>query len=191
MYLIVGLGNPGSQYQGTRHNVGFDVVDRLSERWSIPVKDIKYKGLTGKGSYKGEDVILLKPSTYMNESGRSVIDAVRDLALPLSRVIIVYDDVDLDIGRIRVRRKGSAGGHNGMKSIIYHLESEEFPRVRVGIGTPADGCDMIAHVLGHFSSDERRKVDCAIDLACDAIETIIKDSVYEAMNRFNGLQICG
>ncbi|WP_026487068.1 aminoacyl-tRNA hydrolase [Caldanaerobius polysaccharolyticus] len=191
MYLIVGLGNPGSQYQGTRHNVGFDVVDRLSERWSVEIKHIRYKGIVGEGCFNGEKVILLKPSTYMNESGRSVVDAVRDMSLPLCRLIVVYDDVDLDVGRIRVRAKGSAGGHNGMKSIIYHLGSEEFPRVRVGIGMPSGDKDMVGHVLGRFSDEERKIVDCAVDRACDAIETIISDSVYQAMNKFNGLKTWG
>ncbi|MBP2072339.1 MAG: peptidyl-tRNA hydrolase, family [Thermoanaerobacterium sp.] len=188
MYIIVGLGNPGREYEGTRHNMGFDVIDNLSAKLNIDVKKLRFKSLIGEGIYKEEKVILQKPQTYMNSSGEAVYDIVNFYKLPLSNLIVVYDDKDLDVGKIRIRKKGSSGGHNGMKSIIYLLNSEDFPRVRVGIGKPKG--DMIEHVLGRFDKSDKLVVDNSIDKAADAIIDIIENGVEHAMNLFNGDSKC-
>ncbi len=186
MYIIVGLGNPTREYAGTRHNVGYEVVSILADRFDIATDFIKHKAVCGKGMIEGNKVMLAMPQTYMNLSGESVRELVDYYKIDVSsELIIVYDDVDLDPGRIRVRKSGSAGGHNGMKNIISCLGTDEFERVRVGIGEKPKGYDLADYVLGHFSKDEQDKMNMAYIEASNAIITIMNDGIDEAMNRFN------
>ena len=186
MYIIVGLGNPGYQYVGTRHNIGFMAVEELAERNRISIDMNKYKGIYGKGMIEGEKVILLEPQTYMNLSGESVRAAVDFYKIdPEKELIVIYDDISLEVGKIRIREKGSAGGHNGMKSIIAHLGTEEFNRVRIGIGDKPKGWDLADYVLGHFEEEDRDKVEEGVIHACEAVELILKDGISAAMNQYN------
>lgn len=186
MYLIAGLGNPGKEYDMTRHNIGFHTIDYIADKHSVKVNKLKYKALYGECRIGTEKVLLIKPQTYMNNSGESIIDFVKFYKVPIENVIIISDDVSLECGRIRVRGKGSAGGHNGLKSIIYHLQSDAFPRVKMGVGAPKH--DMINHVLGRFAKDEIPVMEDAIIRADGAAEEIIKNGVSSAMNRFNAAQ---
>ncbi len=186
MYLIVGLGNPGSKYAGTRHNMGFDTIDELVEKHRISSDGVKMKGMSGRGIIGGERVILLKPMTYMNLSGEAVRAWLDYYKLdPEEDLIVIYDDVDQEPGRMRIRKKGSAGGHNGMKSIIQHIGTSSFPRIRIGVGAKPAGWDLADYVLGHFSKEDRKVVDEVIRDAADAVEMIISEGVDEAMNRYN------
>lgn len=185
LFVIVGLGNPGSKYEYTRHNVGFDTLDRLSKKHNIPITKVKHKALIGDGTIEGSRVLLAKPQTYMNLSGESVREIIEWYKIPVKNIIIVYDDIDLASGKLRVRPKGSAGTHNGMRSVIYQLQSDDFPRIRIGIDKPPQGWDLADFVLSRFSSEERVNVEEAIDKAVGAVETIIKSGVDAAMNRFN------
>lgn len=186
MYLIVGLGNPGDEYAHTRHNVGFDVIDLVSTKYNISVNRVKFKGVCGTGEIADEKIMLLKPSTYMNLSGESVREAVNFYKINSENIIIIYDDISLECGRLRIRTKGSAGGHNGIKSIITNLGSDIFTRVKIGVGQPEG--NLIPHVLGHFSSEDRSKVEKTFETCSDILETIIKQGAYEAMNKFNGFK---
>lgn len=184
MYLVAGLGNPGREYEGTRHNTGFDVINYMSEKMGFNVSKIKFKGLTGETFIGGKKVIFLKPSTFMNSSGESVREAAQFYGIPVENIIIIYDDTAIQVGRIRIRPSGSDGGHNGMKSIIYQLNSDQFPRIRVGIG--ARQGDMVSYVLGRFSKEERALVDKAIERAAKAVVEIIENNIQSAMNLYNG-----
>jgi len=184
MYLIVGLGNPGAQYKGTRHNVGFDVIDLLASKYNIEVNRIKFKGIYGEGRILDEKVILLKPSTFMNLSGESVQEAANFYKIEEDNIIILHDDISLEVGRMRIRAKGSAGGHNGLKSIITNLSSDEFVRIKIGVGQPKK--ELVVHVLGKFPKEERQMVDEINNAATDAVELIIKQGIVESMNKFNG-----
>lgn len=184
MYLIAGLGNPGREYEKTRHNVGFTAIDYLAYDKNINISKIKFKGVYGDGIIAGEKCILLKPQTFMNLSGESVREAAEYFKIEPNNIIIIYDDVDIEPGKIRIRPKGSAGGHNGMKSIIYQLQSDEFPRVRFGVGKAEHG--MVNHVLGKFSEEDGVKVSDAIRQLPAIIDSIIKNGVNDAMNKFNG-----
>lgn len=183
MYLVVGLGNPGREYDGTRHNVGFEAIEYLGEKLNFDVSKIKFKGKIGEKNVSGERVVFLKPSTYMNLSGESVFAAAAFYKIPIQNVIVIYDDVAIEPGRIRIREKGSAGGHNGMKSIISQFGSEEFPRIRIGIGSPKG--NMVAHVLGGFMQDEKESMIKAIMAAGDAAVEIITNGVQSSMNKYN------
>lgn len=187
MYVIAGLGNPTKQYENTRHNAGFCVIDYLSEKYQIPVKQAGYKALYGSGYIEGQKVILLKPQTFMNLSGESV-RAVMDFYKIDSEeeLIVVYDDISLDPGQLRVRGKGSAGGHNGIKNIILHTGSQKFPRVRVGVGQKPEGYDLADYVLGHFSKEDQKTMEEAFKEAGNAAVTIMTEGLDAAMNRFNG-----
>lgn len=187
MYLIVGLGNPGDEYRHTRHNVGFDIIDFMADKYKITLNRTKFKGVCGDGIINGEKVLLLRPSTYMNLSGESVIEASNFYKIPKENIIVLYDDVSLEVGRLRVRPEGSAGGHNGIKNIILHLSSEVFPRVKVGVGQPEHG--LIPHVLGRFPKEERDTLEKVFPAAAQAVEAIITNGVTEAMNRFNGFKV--
>lgn len=184
MKLIVGLGNPGEQYAPTRHNVGFIAIDELSKRWSIPASASKWKGITGDGLVNGEKVVLLKPQTYMNLSGESVRDAVDWLKIDIQDVLIIYDDLDLPVGQIRLREKGSAGGQNGMKSIIHHLGTQEFKRLRIGIDRPAPGRDISSYVLSAFDKDEKEKINEAMERMTGAVETWLSEGFVQAMSKY-------
>lgn len=185
MKLIVGLGNPGRDYAGTRHNVGFGVITRLADEYHIPLGGREHKAVCGKGMIGGEKVILAQPQTFMNLSGESVQSLAGYYKIECEDIIVAYDDIDLEVGQIRVRAKGSAGGHNGMKNIIAHLGTNVFPRVKVGVGAKPEGGDLVRHVLGRFSREEEKKISEALDLAVEAVEMIVSDSVDAAMNRFN------
>lgn len=188
MYLVAGLGNPGKEYEGTRHNAGFEVIDYLAGKLSININKIKFKGLIGEANISGEKVLFLKPYTFMNSSGESIREAAGFYKIPVENIIIVYDDIALACGRIRIRPSGSDGGHNGMKSIIYQLNSDAFPRVRVGIGGPER--DLISHVLGGFRPEERTPVKEALMAAGDAALEIIANGTQSAMNKYNSFNSC-
>lgn len=186
MYIIAGLGNPGKKYEGTRHNIGWQVMDELADKHRIRIMESRFKGLVGKGVIGGEKVLLLKPLTYMNLSGESIGEAVRFYKIDeTSRLIVVSDDISLDVGQLRMRKKGSAGGHNGLKNIISHLGSEEFMRIRIGVGDKPAGSDLVDYVLGSFSKEEKRILDETKRNAVLAIETIISDGIDKAMNLYN------
>ena len=185
MYLIVGLGNPESDYSKTRHNMGFNVINKISEKYGIEVNKSKFKGLVGNGIIEGEKVVLLKPQTFMNLSGESVIEAINFYKIREEELIIIYDDIDIDPGNIRIRKNGSAGTHNGMKSIIEHIKTEKFIRVRVGIGKPKEHIDMISHVIGHIPEEELQILDKGTNIAKDAVIEILKNGVDSSMNRYN------
>ena len=185
MYLIVGLGNPESDYSKTRHNMGFNVINKLSEKYGIEVNKSKFKGLVGNGIIEGEKVLLLKPQTFMNLSGESIIEAMNFYKIQEDELIVIYDDIDIEPGSIRIRRNGSAGTHNGMKSIIEHLKTENFTRIRVGIGKPKEHVDMISHVIGHVPEEELEELDKGTTIAKDATIEIIKNGIGSAMNKFN------
>lgn len=184
MYLIVGLGNPGKEYAHTRHNVGFDVLDLISSKYNININRIKFKGEYGEGNIASEKVILLKPTTFMNLSGESVSEVVNFYKIPKENVIVIYDDISMDVGRIRIRDAGSAGGHNGIKNIIAHLGGDVFTRIKVGVGAPTK--ELVAHVLGNFNREDRVKIEKVFDAAAAAAECIIKEGSKIAMNKFNG-----
>ena len=186
MKLIVGLGNPTNQYEGTRHNVGFDVIDKMADEYGIGLDVIKHKGMYGKGKINGQTVILLKPMTFMNLSGESVSQVAAYYKVDPSDIIVVYDDINLDVGRLRVRGKGSAGGHNGIKNIIAHLHTEEFPRVRVGVGMKPPRMDLADYVLSHFSDEDQKIMDEGYDKAIKAITLLVNDELEKAMNDYNG-----
>ncbi|ABG86883.1 aminoacyl-tRNA hydrolase [Clostridium perfringens] len=187
MILIVGLGNPGKQYEKTRHNIGFDVIDYMANKYNIDVNREKFKGICGEGFIENKKVILLKPLTYMNLSGESIREFVNFYKLEDDEIIVVYDDISLDIGRLRIREKGSAGGHNGIKSIIQNLGGDKFPRVKVGVGQPKD--NLVNHVLGKFSKEDREHIEKVIPVVSDAIVEIVKNDAKESMNKFNGVNI--
>ena len=186
MYIIVGLGNPTKEYQNTRHNIGFDVIDKLADMYSISVLEKKHKALVGKGIINGQKVILAKPQTYMNLSGESVRELVDYYKIDEeTELIIIYDDISLDVGQLRIRKKGSAGGHNGIKSIIQHLGTDVFPRIKMGVGEKPKGYDLADYVLGHFKKEERIIMDESIITASKAIELMVIDEIGEAMNQYN------
>lgn len=186
MYIIVGLGNPGKQYEHTRHNVGFDTIDVLAERYRISVDAKKYKALYGKGMIEGNKVILAKPQTYMNLSGESVRELIDFYKIDeAEELIVIYDDISLEPGQLRLRAKGSAGGHNGIKNIIAHLGGQEFKRIKVGVGEKPKGYDLADYVLSRFSKEERQRVDVSLERAADAAVKIITDDMASAMNEYN------
>ena len=185
MFLIVGLGNPGEEYNKTRHNVGFDVVDKLAQKYNIKVSKHKYDGLYGKGEIEGEKVVLLKPQTYMNLSGNSIGQFVSFFKLKEEEIIIIYDDVDISTGSIKIRKKGGPGTHNGMKSVVSELCSENFPRIRIGTGNEDKIYNMINYVTDKVSNEEYSKLEKGIDQAEKAVEEILKNGIDIAMNRFN------
>jgi len=185
MKIIVGLGNPGLGYLNTRHNAGFAVVDLLANAYKIKVNEWKYEAYLGRGHVAGEAVILVKPQTYMNLSGRAVRQALRGLGAGPSDLLVVHDDLDLPLGRLRLRLQGGPGGHNGIKSIISALEAEDFARLRFGIGRPPAGVDAAGYVLEEFSPAEQDLFDQATDKAVDAIRSILTEGLTAAMNRFN------
>ena len=186
MFIIAGLGNPTLRYEGTRHNVGFEVIDTLADKYNIAVETRKSRALIGKGIIAGQKVILVKPQTYMNLSGESIgaladyykIDEEKEL-------LVIYDDVSLDVGQLRIRRKGSAGGHNGIKNIIAHLGTDVFPRIKVGVGEKPKGYDLADYVLGHFSGEDRGIMRESYRKAADAVEMILEGDLSGAMNTYN------
>ena len=189
MKLIAGLGNPGPQYTLTRHNIGFMAIDKIADTFLISMDlDKKQKAIIGKGMMGSEKVILAKPQTFMNLSGES-IRAISDYyQIDPEDIIIVFDDISLDVGQLRIRKKGSAGGHNGIKSIIQHLGTNEFPRVKIGVGERIPGQDLADHVLGRFPKEQMKLVEEATENACEAVFMMVKDGIDKAMNAYNGKQ---
>lgn len=185
MYLIAGLGNPGEKYTATRHNMGFSAIDYISQKNNIEVKKLKHKALLGEGMIAGEKVILAKPQTFMNLSGESIREIVNWHKIENDKIIILYDDISLPVGTLRIREKGSAGGHNGIKSIILNLNSDVFGRIKIGVGDKKDD-DLIGHVLGKISKDEAEILFKVLERANDAVIEMIKNDAKSAMNKYNG-----
>lgn len=185
MYLIVGLGNPEEDYKNTRHNMGFDTINKVSVKLNIPITKNKFEGQYGAGIWNGEKIILLKPQTYMNLSGDSVIRFIDFYKIPLENLIVIHDDIDIDPGKIKLRKSGGPGTHNGMKSVCERLNSEDFMRVRVGIGKPIIKGDLINYVIGYIDEESKRVLDEATTKASEAVCTILKDGIDVAMNKYN------
>ncbi|SER87036.1 aminoacyl-tRNA hydrolase [Lachnobacterium bovis] len=186
MFLIVGLGNPGKKYEKTRHNIGFDAVDYIAEKYHISVSDNKHKAICGKGVINGQKVILAKPQTFMNLSGESVREIVNFYKIdPEDEMVVLFDDISLAPGNIRIRKKGSAGGHNGIKDIIAQTGTSNFKRVKIGVGEKPAGWDLADHVLGHFDNADRKLVEEALEDVCEATSLIVMDDIDKAMNDFN------
>lgn len=186
MRMIVGLGNPGLQYRNTRHNVGFEVVDRLSANWNIPFRFTRFSGQVGEGILLGQKVLLVKPTTYMNKSGECVQQVMDYYRVELHELIVALDDIDLALGRIRVRSSGGAGTHNGLRSIVDYLGAGGFPRVRVGIGAAPPRMDLADYVLSRFREDEREVMQDAVVRAAQAVEVVLGEGVAAAQAQFNG-----
>ena len=186
MLVIVGLGNPDDKYQGTRHNVGFDVIDLLAEKYNIAVDTKKHRAYIGKGIIGGQKVILAKPQTYMNLSGESVRSLVEYYKVdPETELLIIFDDISLDVGQLRIRKKGSAGGHNGIKNIIANLGTSVFQRIKVGVGEKPKGYDLADYVLGRFSKEERELIKEGFECAAEAVAMITAGEIDKAMNKYN------
>ena len=185
-WLVVGLGNPGDRYENTRHNVGFEVMDELGERGNFPIRKLKHKALTQTAEIGGQRVLVMKPNTFMNLSGEAVIDAANFYKVPADHVLVVCDEISLPLGKIRIRRSGSAGGHNGLRNIISHLGTDQFPRVKVGVGgKPNPDYDMADWVLGKFQGEDKTVIQAAVERAADAVECVLQEGPDAAMNRFN------
>ena len=186
-YLLVGLGNPGKEYEGTRHNTGFMAIDKIANDAGVKLDRLKFKGLCTSATLGGKKVLLLKPSTFMNLSGQSVTEAMRFYKLPPEKVIVLFDDISLPCGHLRIRRKGSDGGHNGMKNILYLSGSDQFPRIKIGIGEkPNPQWDLADWVLSHFSTDEMKLMNESTKNAAAAAALMVNDKIDEAMKRYNG-----
>ena len=185
MHLIVGLGNPTKQSEGTRHNVGFETIDRIAAENQIRVEEKKHKALYGSGYIEGEKVILAKPQTFMNLSGESVRELSDYYKIPAENIIVIYDDISLDVGQLRIRKKGSAGGHNGIKNIIANLGTDVFPRIKIGVGEKPKKYDLADYVLGHFSKEDRELMEEGYDRADHAVGMILNGEIEAAMNQYN------
>ena len=186
MYIIVGLGNPTKEYDNTRHNIGFAAIDMLADKYGINVSEVKHKALLGKGVINGNKVILVKPMTYMNLSGeavRAVIDYYK--VDEEEELMVIYDDISLDVGQLRVRKKGSAGGHNGIKNIIAHLGHDTFQRIKIGVGEKPKGYDLADYVLGHFSKEDLATLKEGMERVDGAVNLMLQGDIDEAMNRYN------
>lgn len=185
MYLIVGLGNPEPEYSKTRHNMGFDVINKVAKEHEIELTRTKFNGIYGSGVIEEQKVILLKPQTYMNLSGQSIIKFIEFYKIPIQNVLVIYDDMDIEIGNIKLRKKGGPGTHNGAKSVVHELISEDFPRIRVGIGKPQDEYDAIDYVIGKLEDETYEKLEVGIEKASNAVTEFLKNGIDIAMNRFN------
>ena len=185
MFLIVGLGNPEEEYSNTRHNMGFDTINKLANEYNIKINKNKFKGLCGSGIIENEKVILLKPQTYMNLSGESIKEAMAFYKIKSENIIVIYDDIDIEPGIIKIRKKGGPGGHNGMKSVISEIDTQNFPRIRIGIGKPESKGQLIEYVIGKMPQTDKDILEKATILGKEAILEIIKNGVDIAMNKFN------
>ncbi|WP_294151006.1 aminoacyl-tRNA hydrolase [uncultured Clostridium sp.] len=186
MYIIAGLGNPGKEYDGSRHNVGFMTLETLADRYQIDIREKAHKALIGKGMIEGNKVILVKPQTYMNLSGESIRSVMDYYKTEPSEFIVIYDDISLEPGQIRIRKKGSAGGHNGIKNIIAHLGTQEFPRIRIGVGEKPPRMDLADYVLSRFPKEEKEEMEQAFSDGAAAAVSMMNEGIDTAMNRFNG-----
>ena len=189
MYCIVGLGNPGLKYENTRHNAGFLTIDYLANKFGIDVKKSKFKSLYGQGVISGQKVMLVKPQTYMNNSGEAVREIKNFYKFDIDKLIVIYDDIDIEFGTIRIRKKGSAGTHNGMKSIIYQIQDDKFPRIKIAVGKKPEYMDLANSVLSGFTEKEAEVIREEIKLAADSIETMIESSIDMSMNKFNSVKL--
>ena len=185
MYLIVGLGNPEEEYSKTRHNMGFNTINEIARKYEIEVNKTKFQGLSGSGLIEGKKVILIKPQTYMNLSGNCVKEFANFYKIQKENIIVIYDDMDFEPGQVKIRKKGSSGAHNGMKSIVQMLGTEDFPRVRIGIGRPKHAGDEINYVIGSIPEEEIPKLKEGIEKAKEAVIEILKNGIDSAMNKFN------
>jgi PTH1 family peptidyl-tRNA hydrolase len=185
MYLIAGLGNPSRTYEGTRHNIGFTMIDAIGNKFGIDVTTKKHKALVGRGMIEGMRVILAKPQTYMNLSGESIREITDFYKIEPENIIIIYDDISLDVGQLRIRKKGSAGGHNGVKNIIAHLGTQEFPRIKVGIGNKPEGWDLADYVLSKYTKAEQEALEEASEGVIGAVKLMLMDDIEAAMNKYN------
>lgn len=186
MFIIAGLGNPGKEYENTRHNIGFYVIDDIAKKYQITMLERKHKAVIGKGYIDGHKVVLVKPLTYMNQSGESIRQATDYYKVDVTtQLVVVSDDISLDVGQLRIRKKGSAGGHNGLKNIILHLGSENFIRIRMGVSDKPQGYDLKDYVLGHFTDKEKKQLEETSGKAAEAIRMILQGDVDGAMNRYN------
>lgn len=188
MFLIVGLGNPGKEYDGTRHNIGFAAIDYIADKYNIELNRVKFKGVFGEGFIDNKKIILLKPTTYMNLSGESIREVINFYKISNEEIIVLYDDISLEVGRLRIREKGSHGGHNGIKSIIANLGTDVFPRVKIGVGAPKG--NLVSHVLGKFDNEEVEILKETIKASSEATSIIIKSDIKSAMNKLNGFNAC-
>lgn len=189
MYCIVGLGNPGLKYENTRHNAGFLTIDYLANKYGIDVKKSKFKSLYGQGVISGQKVMLVKPQTYMNNSGEAVREITNFYKFDIDKLIVIYDDIDIEFGTIRIRKKGSAGTHNGMKSIIYQIQDDKFPRIKIAVGKKPEYMDLANFVLSGFTEKEAEVIREEIKLAADSIETMIETGIDMSMNKFNSVKL--
>lgn len=189
MFLIVGLGNPGTEYAATRHNIGFDMVTYLSDKYGIALRSKEGKAIVGKGVIEGQRVMLVQPQTYMNLSGESVRALMDYYKLTTDEIVIIYDDISMPVGQVRIRPKGSAGGHNGIKSIIAHLGTQEFPRIKIGVGAKPENGDLVKHVLGRISKEDDAKIRDVFALAEEGLLAILQEDVKTAMNAVNGKKV--
>lgn len=189
MYYIVGLGNPGLKYENTRHNAGFITIDYLARKYDIDVRKIKFKSLIGQGVISGQKIMLVKPQTYMNNSGEALREIFHYFDFDHDKLIVIYDDIDIDFGSIRIRKKGSAGTHNGMKSIIYNLKFDDFPRIKVSVGKKPEYMDLANFVLSGFSKEEAKIIEDEVILAGDAIKMIIEEGIEKAMSIYNSKRL--
>ena len=185
MYLIAGLGNPGIEYEKTRHNMGFQVIDKITKEKQVELKRKKFDGIYGEANIQGEKVIFLKPQTYMNLSGKSITQFVQFYKIPLEHVLVIYDDMDILPGTIKVRKQGGPGSHNGMKSVVQELHSEAFPRIRIGIGRVKEQEEVISYVIGHVEEEEWKVLKQGIELATKAVEEFLNHGIETTMNRYN------
>ena len=185
MYLIAGLGNPSRTYEGTRHNIGFTMIDAIGNKFGIDVTTKKHKALVGRGMIDGMRVILAKPQTYMNLSGESIREITDFYKIEPENIIIIYDDISLDVGQLRIRKKGSAGGHNGVKNIIAHLGTQDFPRIKVGIGNKPEGWDLADYVLSKYTKAEQEALEEASEGVIGAVKLMLADDIEAAMNKYN------
>ncbi len=185
MLFIIGLGNPGTKFNGTRHNIGFEVIERLAYDYHIKLDRKKHKAFVGQGVIKGEKVVLMKPQTYMNLSGEAIADVLSFYKETSDKIIVVYDDTSLDVGKLRIRERGSAGGHNGIKNIIAHMKTQEFIRIKVGVGEKPPGWDLADYVLSRFDELEIKTIQASIKMSADAVAMILDVGVEKAMNHYN------
>jgi len=184
MYVFIGLGNPGKQYENTRHNVGFLAIDHFAKKHSISVTKIKHKSLIGEGRIGNEKILLVKPQTFMNLSGRSVREIIEYYNVEENKVVVIYDDIDIEVGKTRIRKSGSAGSHNGMKSIIFEIQNDKFPRIRIGIGNDKR-MDLANYVLSKFKADETKIIKDTIENVANVMDCIIENDIDKAMNEYN------
>ena len=185
MYLIVGLGNPEEDYSNTRHNMGFDVINKISEKYNIEVNQKKHKGLIGKGIIENKKVILLKPQTFMNSSGESIKECINYYKIEIPKILVIYDDIDIEPGIIKLRKQGGPGTHNGMKSVVQQIGTNEFSRIRIGIGSPKGGTDLVEYVIGAIEEEQIPLLEKGIEKASKAAVEILKNGIDIAMNKYN------